>query len=61
MKRAPVERHPNLFEDDSPQIIMPRDQKQDLVRLIRTMLIEIVTTMSVPMTAQEGDDDKDYA
>jgi hypothetical protein len=61
MKRAPVERHPDLFEDDSPRIVMPRDQKQDLVRLIRTVLIEIGTATSVPMTAQEGDDDKDNA
>jgi hypothetical protein len=61
MKRAPVARHPDLFEDDSPWIIMPRDQKQDLVRIIGTMLIEIVTTKSVPMMEQEGDDDKDYA
>ena len=42
MKRAPVKRHPDLFEDASPRIGMPRDQKQDLVRLIQTMLIEIV-------------------
>jgi hypothetical protein len=41
MKRAPVKRHPDLFEDASPRIVMPRDQKQDLVRLIQTMLIEI--------------------
>ena|ERR1700730_14338662 len=61
MKRALVERHPDLFEGDRPQIAMPRDQKQDLVRFIGTMLIEIVMTMSVPMTVQEGDDDKDYA
>ena len=53
MKRAPVKRHPDLFEDDSPRIVMPRDQKQDLVRLIRTMLIEIVTT-TLPMMEQEA-------
>jgi len=61
MKRAPVKRHPDLFEDDSPRIVMPHDQKQDLVRLIRTMLIEIATTTSVPMTEQEGGDDEDHA
>lgn len=61
MKRTLVERHPDLFEDDNPRIVMPRDQKQDLVRLIGTMLIEIVTTISMPMTEQEGDDDQDYA
>jgi hypothetical protein len=42
MKRAPVKRHPDLFEDASPRIVMPHDQKQNLVRLIQTMLIEIV-------------------
>ena len=48
MKHAPMKRHPDLFEDDSPRIVVPRDQKQELVRLIWTMLIEIVTTTSVP-------------
>jgi hypothetical protein len=56
MRRELVERHPDLFEVDSPQIAMPSDQKQELVRFIEAMLIEIVT----PMTAQESDDDKDY-
>jgi hypothetical protein len=61
MKRASVKRNPDLFEDDSPRIVVPRDQKQDLVRLIRTMLIEIVTTTSVPTTEQEAGDDEDHA
>jgi hypothetical protein len=60
MKHWLVERHPDLFEGDRPQIAMPRDQKKDLVRFIGTMLIEIVTPTS-PMTTQDGDDDKDYA
>ena len=38
---------------DSPQIAMPSDQKQELVRFIGAMLIEIVTQM----TAQESVDD----
>jgi hypothetical protein len=61
MKHALMERHADLFERNSPQIAGPRDQKKCLVRFIGTMLIEIVTTISVPMTAQESDDDKDYA
>jgi hypothetical protein len=61
MKRAPVKRHPDLFEDESPRIVVPRNQKQDLVRLIRTMLIEIATTTSVPTTDQEASDDEDHA
>jgi hypothetical protein len=56
-----MKRHPDLFEDDSPRMVVPRDQKQDLVRLIWTMLIEIVTTTSVPTTEQEAGDDEDYA
>ena len=60
MRRALLERHPDLFEADSPQIAMPSDRKQELVRFIGAMLIEIAMT-SVPMTAQESDDDKDYA
>jgi hypothetical protein len=39
---------------------MPRDQKQNLVQFIGTMLIEIATT-TVPMTTQEGDNNKDHA
>jgi hypothetical protein len=27
MRRALVERHPDLFDDDSQWIVMPRDQK----------------------------------
>lgn len=61
MKRAPVERHHDLFEDEGPRIVMPNDQKQDLVRLIGIMLIEIVTTISATMPEQEGADDEDYA
>ena len=53
MRRELVERHPDLFEVDSPQIAMPSDQKQELVRFIGAMLIEIVTQM----TAQESVDD----
>ena len=34
MKRAPAKRHPDLFEDDGPPIVVPSDQKQGLVRLI---------------------------
>lgn len=40
MKRAPAKRHPDLFEDDGPPIV-ESDQKRGLVRLIRTMLMEI--------------------
>ena len=53
MRRDLVERHPDLFEADSPQIAMPSDQKQKLVRFIGAMLIEIVTQM----TAQKSVDD----
>jgi len=60
MRRALVERHPDLFDDDNQWIIMPRDQKQHLVRLIGVLLTEIAMTMSVPMTKQEGSDDKDH-
>ena len=61
MKRVLVERHPDLFEGQSPQIAIPCDQKRDVVRVIGTMLIEIVTQTPIPTTAQEGDDDKDHA
>ena len=61
MKRAPVKRHPDLFEDDGPPIVVPSDQKQGLVRLIRTMLMEIETTTSAPTAKREGGDDEDHA
>ncbi len=61
MKRAPAKRHPDLFEDDGPPIVMPSEQKQGLVRLIRTMLMEIETTASAPAAKREGDDDEDHA
>ncbi|MFO1098587.1 MAG: hypothetical protein U1E81_10100 [Xanthobacteraceae bacterium] len=61
MKRAPAKRHPDLFEDDGPPIVVPSGQKQGLVRLIRTMLMEIEATTSAPMAKQGGDDDEDHA
>jgi hypothetical protein len=61
MKRAPAKRHPDLFEDDSPSIVVPSDQKQGLVRLIRIMLMEIATTTSVSTAKREGGDDEDHA
>jgi hypothetical protein len=61
MKRTPAKRHPDLFEDDGPPIVVPGDQKQGLVRLIRTMLMEIETTTSAPAAKQEGGDDEDHA
>jgi hypothetical protein len=60
-KHGRVERHPDLFEGNSPQIAMPRDQKKDLVRFIGILLIEIVRPTFPMMTTQDGDDDKDYA
>lgn len=59
MKRAPAKRHPDLFEDDGPPIVVESDQKRGLVRLIRTMLMEIATTTSA--SKQEGGDDEDHA
>ncbi len=61
MKRAPAKRHPDLFEDDGPPIVLPSEQKQGLVRLIRTMLMEIETTASAPTAKREGGDDEDHA
>jgi hypothetical protein len=61
MKRAPVKRHPDLFEDASPRIVMPSDQKRDLVRLIQTMLIEIVDDDVGADEGSGGGDDKDHA
>jgi hypothetical protein len=40
---------------------MTRDQKQDLVRLIQTMLIEIVDDDDSTDEDREGGDDKDHA
>ncbi len=59
MKHQPVKRHPDLFERDDPPIVVPRDQKQQLVRLVQTMLIEIVTTSSA--ARKEVGDDEDHA
>jgi len=58
MKRAPAKRHPDLFEDDSPSIVVP---SEGLVRLIRIMLMEIATTTSVSTAKREGGDDEDHA
>ena len=59
MKRALAKRHLDLFQDDGPPIVVPSDQKQGLVRLIRTMLIEIAITTSA--VEREGGDDEDHA
>jgi hypothetical protein len=59
-EQARVERHPDLFDRDIRSIAMPRDQKQHLVSLIGSLLIEIATTISMPMTEREGNDDKDH-
>ena len=61
MKRALAKRHLDLFQDDGPPIVVPSDQKQGLVRLIRTMLIEIAITTSASTAKREGGDDEDLA
>jgi len=61
MKRAPAKRHPDLFEDDGPPIVVPNEQKQRVVRLIRTMLMEIAITTSASAAEREGCDDEDHA
>lgn len=61
MKRAPAKRHPDLFEDDGPPIVVESDQKRGLVRLIRTMLMEITITTSASTAKREGGDDEDLA
>ena len=59
MKRRIVERHPDLFETSDPPVVMPHDQKPQLVQLAQAMLIEIVTTLSA--AKREVGDDKDHA
>jgi len=61
MKRLLAKRHPDLFEDDGPPIVVPSEQKQGLVRLIRTMLTEIAITTSAAAAEREGGDDEDHA
>lgn len=61
MKRAPAKRHPDLFEGDDLPIVVPSEQKQGLVRLIRTMLMEIETTTSAPRATREVGDDENHA
>ena len=61
MKRAPAKRHPDLFEDDGPPIVVESDQKRGLVRLIRAMLMEIAITTSASAVEREGGDDEDHA
>jgi hypothetical protein len=56
MKRASVERHPDLFEEDGLRAVVPCDQKKDLVRLVKAMLIEIVTTSLLTMPRECSDD-----
>ena len=58
MKRRPVKRHPDLFEKSDPPIVVPSDQTQQLVRLVQTMLIEIVTKSAA---VKEVGDDQDHA
>jgi hypothetical protein len=53
-----AERHPDLFAKSDPPIVMLHDQKQHLVQLMQTMLIEIVTTSSV--AKKEVGDDEDH-
>jgi hypothetical protein len=59
MQHRLLKRHPDLFERDNPPIVMAHDQTQQLVRLVRTMLIEIVTTSS--RARKEVGDDHDHA
>jgi len=59
MQRRLLMRHPDLFAKNDPPIVVPRDQTQQLVRLVRTMLIEIVTTSSAAL--KEVGDDQDHA
>jgi hypothetical protein len=59
MKHLLVERHPDLFEKSDPPMIMLPDQRQQLVPLIQSMLIEIVTTSSA--AKKEVGDDEDHA
>jgi hypothetical protein len=59
MKRKPVRRHPDLFEEGDPLIVVPGDQKEQLVRLVLSMLIEIVAAK--PALREEVGDDKDHA
>jgi hypothetical protein len=61
MRRALVLRHPDLFEDGDPLVVVPCDQKQQLVRLIQVMLIECLTTTSASAAKQEDGDDEDHA
>lgn len=61
MKRAPAKRHPDLFEDDGPPIVVESDQKRGLVRLIWTMLMEIAIATAASAVEREGGDDEDHA
>ena len=61
MKRALAKRHLDLFQDDGPPIVVSSDQTQGLVRLIRTMLMEIAIATSASAVEREGGDDEDHA
>ena len=61
MKRAPAKRHPDLFEDDGPPIVVESDQKRGLVRLLQTLLMEIAIATSASAVEREGGDDEDHA
>jgi len=61
MKGAPAKRHPDLFEDDGPPIVVESDQKRGLVRLLQTLLMEIAIATSASAVEREGGDDEDHA
>jgi hypothetical protein len=46
MKQPCVLLHRDLFDDGSRRIVMPLDQKQQLIDLIAYLLIEITTSIS---------------
>ena len=59
MPRKPINQQRDLFETvtNDPLIVLPPDQKKQLLALIQTMLIEI-TSVSV---SEEIGDDEDHA
>jgi hypothetical protein len=57
MKHTRIARDPELFDDSSRPIVIQLDQKQHLIDLIGHLLIQITTSISKPMTDQEGSDD----
>jgi hypothetical protein len=57
MKREPVKQHPDLFEQGKEPVPVPPNLRKEMLHLVETLLVEIVTAAE----SKEIGDDQDHA